>query len=195
MAWPNSYDTFSSPGTTLDSPPHSTLHTELSTRLAVVQQTLGLTPQGAAATVDARLDAVEIAAAGSGQWTDYSPGVSNVSTGVGSVVARYRRLQQYTCAVHLQFNFGAGSAITGTVTAQVPFSPRTGAVTSGSYSVIRSGLAPRHGALLITDDKIIKFIWAGSTSPSGCWDGTGPTTGTSGDILFAEIVYETASAL
>ena len=192
MAWPNSYDTFSSPGTTLDSPPHSTLHTELSTRLAVIQQTLGLTPQGAAATVDARLDAVGVAASGSGQWTDYNAEVANVSTGVGSVTARYRRLQQYTAAVRLHFAFGAGSAITGTVTAKVPFAPKSGAIHTGQWVAVRFGTFPRCGAVYVTDDRVINFAWEAG---SGVWTAAGPTNATTGDAMIVSIIYELASAL
>jgi len=194
MAWPTSYDTFTAPGSTLDSPPHSTLHTELSTRMTVLQQTLGLTPQGSVATVRARLDALDLAASGAGAWTDFTPTLANVSTGVGSVVARWRRVQQYTCAVRYEFNFGSGSSISGQVTASVPFAPKTGSVQAGTYTAIRFGLTPRSGTLYLTSDSTIRFVREANTS--GLWDGTGPlSVGLTGDQLVAFVTYETQSAL
>lgn len=193
MAWPTDYDTFTAPGSTLDTPPHSTLHTQTNTALTVLQQTLGLSPQAGFSTVDARLDDLTLAAAGTGAWTTYSPEVSNVSTGGGGVVARYRRIQQYTVACRLEFNFGVGSAVTGVVTAKVPFAPKSGSVQAGTYAVVRFGLSPRSGGIYLTDDRILRFVYDSNTS--GLWDGNGPTTGTAGDQLVAEITYETHSAV
>lgn len=193
MAWPTDYDTFTAPGSTLDTPPHSTLHTQTNTALTVLQQTLGLSPQAGFATVDARLDDLTLAAAGTGTWASYSPETSNVSTGVGGIVARYRRTQQYTVEVRLEFNFGAGSAITGVVSAKVPLAPKTGSVQAGTFTVIRFGLTPRSGGVYLTDDRVLKFVYDSNTS--GLWDASGPTTGTNGDQLIAHITYETQAAV
>lgn len=193
MAWPTGYDTFTDPGSTLDTPPHSSLHTQVNAALTVLQQTLGLTPQAGYATIDARLDDLTLAAAGTGTWAAYSPESANVSTGVGGIVARYRRLQQYTVAVRLEFNFGAGSAITGVVTAKVPVAPKSGSVQAGTYTVIRNGLTPRTGSIYLTADRVMTFVYQSNTS--GVWDATGPTTGTNGDQLIAEIAYETEAAV
>lgn len=194
MAYPTSYDTFTPPGPTLDTPPHATLHTELSGRLSIIQQTLGLTPQGGAATVDARLDAVEVAAGGAGAWTGFAYTVGNVSTGVGNVVARYRRLQEFTCAVRYEFNFGSGSAITGAVTANVPFAPKTGSLHAASYTAVRFGLSPRSGGIYMASDGILHF--SSQYNGSGVWDASGPlSAGLTGDQLVFTITYETQAAL
>lgn len=193
MAWPTGYDTFTSPGSTLDTPPHSTLHGETATALTILQQTLGLTPQAGFATVDARLDDLTLAAAGTGTWVTYDPEASNVSTGVGNIVARWRRLQQYTIACRLHFSFGAGSAITGVVTVKVPYAPKSGSLQAGTYSVVRFGLTPRSGGIYLTDDRVLHFVY--DSNASGSWDASGPTTATNGDQLVAEITYETQSAV
>lgn len=193
MVWPTDYDTFTSPGSTLDTPPHGDLHAETNTALTVIQQTLGLSPQASYATVDARLDDLTLNAPGLGAWTSYSPETNNVSTGGGGVVARYRRIQQFTCAARLEFSFGVGSAIGGTVTAKVPFAPKTGSIQTGQFTVIRFGSTPRSGGIYVGDDRVMYFVYDSNTS--GLWDASGPTTGTAGDYLLAQITYETQSAI
>ena len=193
MAWPDSYDTFTAPGSTLDTPSHAGIHAQTNTALAALQTKLGLVPQGIFSTVRARLDDLTLAAAGTGTWATYSPDAANVSTGVGGIVARYRRIQQYTVAVRLEFNFGAGSAVTAAVTAKVPVAPKAGSVQTGTFTVLRFGLSPRSGTIYLTDNRVMTFVYQSNTS--GVWDSTGPTTGANGDQLIAQITYETDAAV
>lgn len=191
--WPNDYHQFLLPGAALDSPPHSDIHYEMVQVVTVMQLVLGLNPEGVYGTVRDRLDSVESSVPGLGPWGSYNPESSAVSTGVGSIVARYRRLQQFTCAVHFEFNFGAGSAITGSPTVKVPFAPRAGSLSSGTYVAIRNGLTPRHGNCYVTPDRIVHFVW--DADPTGLWSATGPTSGANGDQLVADLIYETATAI
>lgn len=188
-AYPGAFHAFPAPGVTLDTPAHSDIHADMATAVTIMQFVLGINPEGTHNSVRERLDALASGTGTGGRWVPYNAEFAAVSTGTGGTVARYKRLNDFTLAVHVELIFGAGSAITGNPSFRVPFAPRTGAISSGSYSVIRFGLSPRHGSLLLTDDRITKFIY--DADASGLWSATAPTTGTENDIVVADLVYET----
>lgn len=191
--YPGAYHQFINPGPTLDSPSHADIHSDVARALAITQFVLGLNPEGTYNSVRERLDALASGTGSGGRWVAYNAEFANVSTGVGGGGARYKRLNDFTIAVHVELIFGAGSAISGNPTFKVPFAPRTGSHTAGTYSVIRFGLTPRHGSLILTDDRVTKFIY--DSDPSGLWSASGPTSGAENDVVAADIVYETQDAV
>ena len=190
--YPGAYHQFLQPGSALSSPPHADIHTDTATAVQVTQLVLGLNPEGTHNSVRERLDALAAGTGTAGRWIAYNAEFANVSTGVGGGGARYKRLNDFTIAVHVELIFGAGSAITGSPTFKVPFAPRTGTHTAGTYSVIRFGATPRTGSLLLTDGRTVQFIY--ESNASGLWDASAPTSGAENDVVAADIVYETQDA-
>lgn len=54
--YPGGYDSFPTPGTNLDDPPHDELHIDVQDAVEAIQAELGLNPRGSYASVRARLD-------------------------------------------------------------------------------------------------------------------------------------------
>ena len=185
MAYPDTLDSFQSPGTSLDSPAHADLHTELSGAVNRVQVELGLNPAGGAATVADRLADIETYET----WATYVPNITDISTGVGSFTTWFVRYNDLV-HVHADINFGAGSALGANPRFGLPFAPAFDLVT-GTAVFIRFGLAARSGEVYAAGDGWVYFLW--EDNASGLWEPPTPSAGADGDQIAVDITYRTTA--
>ncbi len=213
--YPGAPDTFTDPGPNLGTPgrEHSSLHTELAEGIAAVQSTLGANPQGPYFTVgdritdlgiiwpvdpegvvvSDRLAQTEIWDPLHAPWIDWTPNAAqeNVSTGVGSFNVRYKKIGA-TVHVAARFDFGAGSAVTGTVAFALPFAPVWDAV--GSTAFLIPGFNPLGGSSCYgqASNSVCFIMW--DQNSSNVWDASGPLNSGNidGSLVTAQLTYETA---
>jgi len=193
MAYPDTLDSFQTPGTSLDSPAHDELHTEVSTAMSAVQAELGLLPKGSDASVAARLASIAAAvgdesSAMADDWEEYTLVATNISTGTGSFKVWEKRIGK-TCHVHADITFGAGGALgPGNPTFELPFTPAHDLAT-GTAVYIRFGLAARYATVYAAADKVVQFMW--DANPSGLWEAGTPMDATENNQVAVDITYRT----
>lgn len=160
--------------------------------------------QSLAGAVDTALDTTDTAAAAlatrvtaiDGAWTDFSPTLTGITIGNGTLVARYRQMgKTVQCRVHV--TFGSTTSALSTMAATLPVAPH------GNYASVgdplgtgwildsSAGTAGRYGAAAIFWDNTGNgscFLMTGNTTVAA----TAPFTFASGDQWAFMATYETA---
>ncbi len=93
------------------------------------------------ATPTARVYPPDLGMAGLGAWTTYTPTLTNVTVGDGTLEGRYKALDASTYLWHMSFVLGSTSSVTGAITVALPATARTGSIQTCSGYVLDSGTA------------------------------------------------------
>jgi hypothetical protein len=132
-----------------------------------------------------------------GQWAPYSPTLTNVTVGNGTLTARWCRVRDFV-QVKLIFQFGSTSAFTGTIGFGTPVD---GFSTSGfvypmgtaiarpsgaTGSNVFKGFTTNDGSGAITE---IRIVAANGTNAGG-WNASTPFVWSDGAILGIDATYE-----
>lgn len=168
-------------------PTLSTILGQYGDELEVIESTLGVNPQGASATVAARLDLHEAA------WTSYSPTLANITLGTSStVIARWKRIGR-TIFYNGGIGLGTGGALTGAPTVSLPTAAASSGVTQIGVADYRdAGTTFATGNCRIsTPTTEMGFTMSGIAG--GVLSATAPWTWTVSDSIGWSIVYESAT--
>lgn len=71
-------------------------------------------------------DAGQERAATLGVWTSYTPTMTNLTLGSGTLVGRYKMLDAATCEFYVSLVWGAGTSLAGDIAISLPVTARTG---------------------------------------------------------------------
>lgn len=202
--YPAAIDDLTRIGATLDNPPHTSIHNAEADAIEAIQATLGVNPQGAYVDVATRLSN-SASAPGSvtpallhqekiwdplhAAWAQYSPSFAGVNTGATSEGGAWYKRIGTLCWVQMDFVFGVSGAVADEVSFTLPFTPKRGLISGSATFIIFGGKPLATG--VHCNGSVVKILWEPNTS--GYWDENGPSTGTAGDQLTANIFYETSA--
>lgn len=142
---------------------------------------------------ESRLDTLE-----TGAWSDWTPTLTNLTQGNGTVLARYR---QFGKTVHFRFRFtlGSTSAVGTSPRFTLPVAPvnsapndYTGSIPMGTVVLTDTGTTNRWGYLQLTAGSTVDIIGFSTTGTSVGLSATVPHTWASTDIIAATGTYEAA---
>lgn len=131
----------------------------------------------------------DIATALTSAWTSWSPTLTNLTQGSGTLSGKYRRVGK-TVDFRLLFVFGAGSAVGTNPTTTLPVTPHADYITSNLSNGIGDIriLDVSAGGLFNTNH----FYYSGSSTWTINVSATTPMTWASGDQLLIRGTYESA---
>lgn len=131
----------------------------------------------------------DIATALTSAWSSWSPSLTNLTQGSGTLSGKYRRVGQ-TVDFRLLFVFGVGSAVGTNPTTTLPVTPHTDYITSNLSNGIGDVriLDVSAGGLFNTNH----FYYAGSSTWIINISSTTPMTWATGDQLLIRGNYEAA---
>ncbi len=127
---------------------------------------------------------------GVGAWTDYTPSLTNVTQGNGTVAARYA---QFGTTVHFRFKltFGSSTAFTGSPEFTLPVTASEWIQVVGSgYAIDANGPNYLTHTYLASDTNFRNVL--DSQASTAALNATVPFTWASGDILVCFGTYEAA---
>lgn len=148
------------------------------------------------AVTNAKLD--DTAGAPGGVWTDFTPALTNWTLGSGTVVAKYMQLGK-TVFYRMSINLGAGSAIGGAMTFNLPVDRAADYLTAGEDSAAigtvvfnDSNSTNDVGFVVTTDGAVGTALITVGTDPIANISSTVPFTWTTGDGIQVQGFYECA---
>lgn len=135
-----------------------------------------------------------------GVWQDYTPALSGVTLGNGSMVARYTQVGK-TVRFHVNITFGSTTSVTGTIDVGVPpvtASSVTGFVYPMGTAIARAGgstgsnvykgFVTNTGTGVITHARVV----AANGTNAGAWNAATPFAWGNGALYSIMAVYEAA---
>jgi len=129
------------------------------------------------------LDDIETALTGA--WTAWTPTLTNLTLGTGTVVARYRRLGK-TLDYKFIFTYGAGSAVGTSPTFSLPYTMYSGysmADPLGDVILLDSGTATRRGSTRWASSTTLEILSYSTTGILTTVTATVPQTWAAGDTM------------
>lgn len=142
---------------------------------------------------ESRLDTLE-----AGAWSDWTPTLTNLTQGNGTVLARYR---QFGKTVHYKFRFtlGSTSAVGTSPRFTLPVAPvnsapndYTGSMPMGVVVLTDTGTTNRWGYIQLSSGSTVDIIAFSTTGTSVGITATSPHTWASTDIIAVSGTYEAA---
>ncbi len=136
------------------------------------------------------------------EWADWTPTLSNMTLGNGTVVARYTQIGK-TVFARFSFILGSTSAISNNPGVTVPVTPSsTGYTTTipfiGIADFLESGVARNHGVITLlstTDFRPFVNTVTGTYATSSSISATVPFTWGTADEYVFQVCYEAATAV
>lgn len=139
----------------------------------------------------------DIATALTGAWTSWTPTLTNMTLGNGTVTAKYRRLGK-TFEYHFKFVLGSTSAMSTNPTFSIP----AGLTLSSDYAIVQdplgdvsirdSGTANYRGAAHYGTSTTIALFWYNATPVLTGISSTSPMTWTTSDAIACHGIAEIA---
>lgn len=131
-------------------------------------------------------------------WSDWTPTLTNLTQGSGTLVARYIQVGT-TVHFHFRFTYGSGSAVGSNPTFTLPVAPAASPTYPASYfpAVVRmldSGTTARQGELTLTSGSTVQLWYWNATPATAALSSTAPWTWTTNDEIVAAGTYEAAAA-
>jgi len=123
-----------------------------------------------------------------GQWTAYTPTITGLTLGNGTVTARYQRIGN---TVHLHISIDIGSTTTmGSAAIALPFA--TLSEVGGVATLIRVGGSRQLGQARVNGSTVIVYAVVPSTGNNVSLDATTPFTWTADSFILVDATYEAA---
>ena len=145
----------------------------------------------------ADLDTIaDILTALTGDWSPWTPSLTNLTAGSTPVVARYRRIG-HTVDWYFRFGFSSGAAVGSNqrFTLPIPMHPSIAVAASGfpgEGSLLDTGNARRQPLLVVVDAQTVEIRFWNSTPTDQVVTATAPWTWATGDKIDLWGVYEGA---
>ncbi len=139
--------------------------------------------------LDKILDQIELSAAA---WITWSPTLTNLTLGNGTVTAFYRRVGA-TIHYRFQFTYGSTSAVGTSPRFTLPVAPVSGYANFplGDIDLTDSGTANRRGIARLVTGSTVEIVGYGTTGVAVTVTSTVPHTWATGDTISVAGTYET----
>lgn len=133
----------------------------------------------------------DIADAATSAWTSWTPTLTNLTSGNGTLTAKYRRLNK-TGDLRLTFVLGSTSAVGTNPQFSLPFTLSSEISSSGLFligpaTLVDAGTARRMGAVQADTSTTVSFAQINATPAIASITATSPWTWTTGDMLLCNL--------
>lgn len=146
--------------------------------------------------IESVLDQIEtLTTSVEGEWSTWTPALTNLTLGNGSVVARYKA-QGKTVHYRFRFTMGSTSAVGTSPRFTLPVAPVTSVpyVTFqepfGDGNLLDSGTANRRGQVIFISGSTVEVLSFSTTGVLTTITATVPQTWATGDVIAVTGVYE-----
>lgn len=131
-------------------------------------------------------------------WTSWTPTLTNIDVGAGSVTALYARLPNKTIIASIVFSLGAGASVTGAITFSLPVTSVSYAGTAGVMQLATAGLRDASagdtfvGSVNWLSTTTAFFVYYQTNLITAATSATAPFTWASSDQIHAQFTYQAA---
>jgi len=124
-------------------------------------------------------------------WTTWSPTLTNLTLGNGTLTAKYRQLGK-TGDLRFDFVLGSTSAVGTNPQFSLPFTlisdiASSGFLLPGLATLVDAGTERRPGAAQVNSSTVISFVQINATPAVASVTATAPWTWTTGDMLLCTL--------